>query len=99
MSKPEIVCLCGSVRFEEDWHKAELMLELAGYIVLSIGFGLPKLPPQTKRRLDELHRKRIDMCDWIYVINKGGYIGRSTKSEMFYAQKMNKRIKLMEPLP
>jgi hypothetical protein len=95
MTKPEIVCLCGSVRFEPEWHKAELMLELAGFIVLSVGFGLPRVSARKKREFDELHRKRIDLCDWVYVINYGGYIGRSTRSEIAYALSHNKPVKYM----
>ena len=98
MKKPEIVCICGSTRFESEWHKAETVLELGGYIVLSIGFGLTKISPSKKRELDELHKRKIDLCDWIYVLNVGGYIGRSTRSEINYATKLGKKVIYLEEI-
>ena len=46
--------------------------------------------------LDEMHKQKIDMSDEIYVINVGGYIGESTKSEMEYAKKNGKKISYLE---
>lgn len=98
MKKPEIVCICGSTKFEADWRKAELVLELAGYIVLSIGFGLNIFSSRKKRELDELHKRKIDICDWIYVLNVGGYIGRSTRSEINYAIELGKKVVYLEAI-
>ncbi len=39
----------------------------------------------------------IDMADSIYVINVGGYIGESTKSEIEYAREHGKEINYFEP--
>ena len=41
---------------------------------------------KTKEMLDDMHKRNIDMADSIYVINVGGYIGESTRSEIEYAQ-------------
>lgn len=41
--------------------------------------------------LDDMHKRNIDMADSIYVINVGGYIGESTRSEIEYAQNHGKR--------
>ena len=46
--------------------------------------------------LDEMHKRKIDMADEIYVINVGGYIGSSTKSEIEYAKKTGKTVKYLE---
>ncbi len=35
--------------------------------------------------LDALHLRKIDMADWLYVVNVDGYIGRSTAREIEYA--------------
>ena len=43
--------------------------------------------PGTKEMLDDMHKRKIDMADEIYVINVGGYIGESTRSEIEYATK------------
>lgn len=42
--------------------------------------------------LDDMHKRKIDMADAIYVINVGGYIGESTRSEIEYAKKHGKTI-------
>ena len=43
---------------------------------------------KTKEMLDDMHKRNIDMADSIYVINVGGYIGESTRSEIEYAQNL-----------
>ena len=40
---------------------------------------------KTKEMLDDMHKRKIDMADEIFVINKNGYIGESTRSEIDYA--------------
>ena len=39
---------------------------------------------------------KIDMADSIYVINVGGYIGESTKSEIEYAKAHGKEVRYLE---
>ena len=39
-----------------------------------------------------MYKRKIDMADEIYVINVGGYIGESTKSEIEYAKKHGKKV-------
>lgn len=51
-----------------------------------------------KEMLDNMHKRKIDMADAIYVINVGGYIGESTRSEIEYALKNGKRVYYLEPL-
>lgn len=46
--------------------------------------------------LDDMHKRRIDMSDEIFVINKNGYIGESTKSEIEYAMKTGKNVNYLE---
>ena len=46
--------------------------------------------------LDDMHRAKIDLADEIFVINVGGYIGSSTKSEIEYAKRTNKVISYLE---
>ena len=43
-----------------------------------------------------MHKRKIDMADEIFVINKNGYIGSSTKSEIQYAIDLRKPVKYME---
>ena len=46
--------------------------------------------------LDDMHKRKIDMSDEIFVINVGGYIGSSTKSEIEYAKKAGKKVRYLE---
>ncbi len=43
-----------------------------------------------------MHKRKIDMADEIYVINVGGYIGASTRSEIEYAQATGKAVRYLE---
>ena len=102
----KVITLCGSTRFVDtfnEWHKK---LTLDGKIVLSIGLVLPQSErenPQhnnykVKQMLDELHLRKIDLSDEIFVLNVDGYIGESTSKEIAYAQKTGKVIKYLEPV-
>lgn len=105
---PIIVCLCGSTRFWRDFQRASLRETLAGKIVLSIGaasgtddehFGnLPRDEyDRVKQQLDELHKRKIDLADEVLILNVGGYIGESTRSELEYAKAHGKTIRYLEP--
>ena len=102
MNKYPIVTLCGSTKFKEDFLKATEELSLSGHIVLSVGlFGHADNKYETvinkdvKKLLDDLHRHKIDMSDFVYIINKDDYIGESTKAEIEYAKSKGKEIKYM----
>ena len=47
--------------------------------------------------LDDMHKRKIDMADGIYVINVNGYIGSSTRSEIVYARINGKQVLFLEP--
>jgi len=53
---------------------------------------------KTKEMLDDMHKRKIDMADGIYVINVGGYIGESTRSEIEYAKALGKSVDYLERL-
>lgn len=100
--KYPIITLCGSTRFKEDFERVNRELTLAGNIVISVGcFGHSgdTFTEEQKVMLDDIHKRKIDMADAIYVINKDGYIGSSTKSEIEYAEAHNKEIIFMEEDP
>ena len=99
--EPTIICLCGSTRFYEEFRKANLKETLNGKIVLSIGCDFKSddalnLTDKDKERLDELHKRKIDLADEVLILNKDGYIGESTRSEIEYAEKHNKKIMYLE---
>lgn len=106
MKRPEIVCLCGSTRFMDAYHAANRKFSLAGKIVLTVEIvtydeteDLQGRDPEVKRRLDELHLRKIDLADTVFVCNVGGYIGESTLNEIAYARKIGKPVQYLEPMP
>lgn len=90
--------------------EAQKRLTLEGNIVISVGlFGHSGdfevwenmdegTLTATKEMLDDMHKKKIDMADSIYVINVGGYIGDSTRSEIAYAEDTGKKIEYLEEI-
>ena len=108
VKKYKVITLCGSTRFRDEFMKTQKDLTLKGNIVISVGlFGhsgdsevwesmdegtLTKI----KEMLDDMHKRKIDMADEIFVINVGGYIGSSTKSEIEYALKNGKKVNYLE---
>jgi len=103
-----VVTLCGSTRFREQFMQAQKRLTLQGWIVISVGLfghagdeevweGMDEgTLTRTKQMLDDMHKRKIDMADAIYVINVGGYIGDSTRSEIAYAEAHGKRVMYLE---
>lgn len=97
-----IITLCGSTRFKDLFFKTAEELTLNGHIVL-----MPmvfhhadeiELTEEQKIKLDNLHKQKINLSDAIYVINYGGYIGKSTYGEIDWAEKMKKQIFFMETI-
>ena len=106
----KIVTLCGSTRFKDEFMEAQKKLTLQGNIVISVGLfghagdsevweGMSEdTLTRTKIMLDDMHKRKIDLADEIFVINVGGYIGESTRSEIEYAKKTGKTINYLEAI-
>lgn len=108
---PKVYTLCGSSRFPEAFHLANAHLSLCGHIVVSLGlFGHADEPrgslfltsdgnekASEKIALDQLHLRKIDLADAIFVINVGGYVGSSTKREIAYAKANGKAVEWLFP--
>ena len=104
----KVITLCGSTKFKDAFLKAQKDLTLKGNIVISVGlFGHSGdsevwdnmdegTLTKTKKMLDDMHKRKIDMADEIFVINVNGYIGDSTKSEIEYAKKHGKKVNYLE---
>jgi hypothetical protein len=105
--RPRVVCLCGSTRFVDEFNHQRKILTEAGEIVLSIEVVTTQArdqdpqhcDPELKTRLDELHKRKIDLADYVLVLNVGQYIGESTRGEIVYAQHLGKEIRFLEGLP
>ena len=110
VGKYRVITLCGSTRFRDAFMEAQKRLTLEGNIVISVGlFGhagdsevwegmAEDTLTKTKEMLDDMHKRKIDMADEIFVINVGGYIGSSTRSEIEYAAANGKAIRYLEPV-
>ncbi|MEU4393788.1 hypothetical protein [Kribbella sp. NPDC023855] len=104
--RPEIVCICGSVRFGEEMRAANRDLTLAGVIVVGPGVfpraedheGNEVLTNEQKAALGALHLRKIDLADRVLVVNPGGYIGESTSREIAYARAAGKPISFTDPV-
>ncbi len=108
VGKYKVVTLCGSTRFKDQFMEAQKRLTLEGCIVISVGLfghagdaevweGMDEgTLTRTKEMLDDMHKRKIDMADEIFVINVGGYIGSSTRSEIEYAQRTGKTVRYLE---
>ena len=104
----KVITLCGSTRFKNEFMEAQKKLTLEGNIVISVGLfghsgdnevweGMDEdTLTATKIMLDDMHKRKIDMADEIFVINVGGYIGSSTRSEIEHAQSTGKAVRYLE---
>ena len=99
----KVITLCGSTKFKDEFIAEQRRLTLEGIIVISVGiFGHADgenetvITDEIKVMLDDMHKRKIDMADEIFVINPGGYIGSSTRSEIDYAMGKGKEIKYLE---
>ena len=104
VGKYKVITLCGSTRFRDAFLETQKKLTLEGNIVISVGlFGHSGdeevWTPGTKEMLDDMHKRKIDMADEIFVINVGGYIGESTRSEIKYAKRNGKKVRYLEEIP
>ena len=94
-----IVCICGSTRFKQTWINENARLTGEGNIVLAVGLWghHERVFPseEVKAALDDLHKRKIDLCDWVWVLDVGGYIGSSTKSEIAYADGLGRPIRYL----
>lgn len=110
VGKYKVITLCGSTRFRDEFMEVQKQLTLEENIVISVGlFGHSGdnevwenmdegTLTKTKEMLDDMHKRKIDMADEIYVINVGGYIGSSTRSEIDYAKATGKPVHYLEDI-
>ena len=97
-----IITLCGSTRFKNEYEEVAKKLALDGHCVLSVNMYSHadniELTQEQKIQLDNAHKQKISISDAIFVINKDGYIGESTFSEIDWAQRMKKEIYFLEDI-
>lgn len=101
-TKRQIVTLCGSGKFRDEFIRQTRYLSLIGNIVLTptiFEFSGPDyqigLSDAEHEVLDQIHRRKMDISDYILVINPGGYIGEDTREEIEYAKSKGMKISYM----
>jgi hypothetical protein len=107
VERPKVVCFCGSTRFTPHmlilrWEMEKQRIITMGWNVLPDGYGADSHVAEAegvKELIDELHKRKIDLCDEVFVVNLDGYIGESTRSEIDYAESIGKPIQYLEPTP
>lgn len=96
----KIITICGSLKFKNEMIEVAEKLELQENAVIT-----PIYPTNSNKDaytdeqvdiLDKMHKEKIKISDAIYVVNVGGYIGTSTKSEIEYAKSLGKEILYLE---
>lgn len=99
----EIFALCGSTKFKKYFEVVARQLELSGHIVLWPGVyskadNVPAelLTELTINNLKHAQNYKIDICNYLYVINPDGYIGDDTKEEIEYAILNHKSVMYLE---
>lgn len=102
LARPPMVTLCGSTRFKDEFRAVEGRMEDQGVCVLTVGFfahaDQVELTPERKQKADELHKWKISMSDYVFVVNPGGYIGESTRSEIRFAEDIGVPVRyLVDP--
>ncbi|MFE0554846.1 hypothetical protein ACFW1P_02780 [Paenibacillus sp. NPDC058910] len=93
----KVITLCGSTKLKKEFEQANRYLTLKGNIVFSLAFfeqseGI-EITKEQAELFEEIHFRKIDMSDEIFVIDVGGYIGSSTRKEIEYAIENGKIIK------
>lgn len=102
MERAKIITMCGSLKFIKEIIYHTERLELEGNCVLSIIYPTKDdkddYTEYEHQLLDKLHKQKIDMCDAMFVVNVGGYIGNSTRSEIDYGISCRKEIMYLEKI-
>ncbi len=101
----KVICLCGSTRFTDEMLVKQWELTKKGFIVVSwcavpdSYFSGPHVGDAegVKEIVDEVHKRKIDLADSVFVMNVQNYIGESTASEIRYAQAHGKPIEWLNP--
>jgi hypothetical protein len=110
-NQPKVYTLCGSTRFPDAFALANMHLSALGHIVIGLGMMGHADEPRgakfltsdgdestpVKQALDQLHFRKIDLSDAIYVVNPGGYVGSSTRREIAYARASDRAVEWMFP--
>jgi len=103
--KPKIVVLCGSSRYVGEMAVCAWIIErdegsvAMGLHLLPWWYSVGDIPDHLAEHegvadaMDELHLRKIDLADEVFIVNKNDYIGDSTLREIEYAQSLGKILR------
>lgn len=95
----KVVTICGSMKFKDKMMEVAKELEIKNkYIVIQCVYTTDKFNEEEQQILADIHHKKIEISDAIYVVNVNGYIGNSTSKEIEQAKKLGKEIMYLEPI-
>ena len=81
------------LKFQKEMIDIAMELELKNnWCVLQPVFSNKPLNDNEKEIVAQIHYKKIDISDAIYIVNIDGYIGESVKEEIAYAKAHGKEI-------
>jgi dienelactone hydrolase len=91
------VVLIGSTKFKKEFIEVEEKLALKGYLVFTPSVYTqsgdnPLCGIEEKKVLDMAAKVKISRSDIVVVIDKDGYIGKSTKEQVELAKFLNKPL-------
>lgn len=95
----KVITICGSMRFAKEIIKIATELETKnGYCVLQPVYNFDDIPISDRelQNIVKAHYKKIDISDAVFVVNVGGYIGKSVAEEIANAKNLNKEILYLE---
>lgn len=85
--------ICGSMRFSKEMQEIAWKLETVnGFNVLQCVYGDCELDDTARKLLEQAHYQKIDLSDGIYVVDIGGYYGKSVCAEIEYARNHGKEV-------
>lgn len=100
VSDKDIIMLCGSMRFKDEFLKVAERFTLEGKIVIMTNLVTvnsdKEISDKLKKQLKQVNRLRIDLCDSLFIINKDGYVGFDTIDQIEYANYINKKVEYLE---
>ena len=101
LGRPEVVTVCGSMRFFDRMLALASAETAAGCVVLAPFVVLAaedqREQSEHKAMLDELHRRKIDMSDRVVVVtDEHRYLGPSTLAEIAYAHARRVPVEVLE---
>jgi len=92
----KIIAVCGSYKFRKEMAEVAEIMTLAGNCVLTPNEltrdSKDDYTEEEAQLIDMMHKEKIRLSDAIIVVNVGGYIGKSTQSEIEFAEKLGKEI-------